>query len=78
MKKFSELNKINESSPDYEFQNKVEKTNAYKNLSSKLQAAIDVFKSELGDEIGYDEGSSDDDRAVSLAIQSAMDSHYGY
>ena len=33
---------------------------------------------ELEQEIGHEEGDTDDDRAVGLAIQSAVDAHYGY
>lgn len=78
MKKFSDFDKINESSPDAEFQSKVEKTHAYKNLSKKIQAAITVFKLELEEEIGYEEGENDNDLSVNNAIQSALDANYGW
>jgi len=78
IKKFNDFDKINESSPNYDFQVKVEKTQAWNELQISFGKAIKKFTNDLETEIGYEEGSKDDDRAVGLAIQSAVDAHYGY
>jgi len=78
MKKFSELNKINEGAPNYDYQVKVEKTKAWNNLQKEFGESIAKFMRELEQEIGHEEGDTDDDRAVGLSIQSAVDAHYGY
>lgn len=75
--KFEDFRSINESSPDYELLNEIEETEAYTQLSAKFKEAIDTFMDEIKVEIGFEEGSKDEDRAVSLAIQSAVDAHYG-
>lgn len=70
--------KINEGAPNYKLQSKVEKTEAYNKMSSKFKQAIDEFLSDIKNEIGYEEGDTDDDRAIGLSIQSAIDRHYGW
>lgn len=77
IKKFSEFNKINESSPNYDFQSKVENTDAWNQLQREFGVSIKKFINSLENEIGYEEGSNDDDRAVGLSIQSAVDAHWG-
>lgn len=78
IKKFNDFDKINESSPNYDFQVKVEKTQAWNELQKSFGVAIRKFTNDLENEIGYEEGDNDDDRAVGLSIQSAVDAHYGY
>jgi hypothetical protein len=75
IKKFGSFN---ESSVDVDYQSKVEKTKAYRSLSSAIEAAISKFKLELEEEIGYEEGDMDKDLAVSAAIQGATDENYGW
>lgn len=55
------------------FETKVMDTKAYTKLSSEIRIAIENFHEDLLHEIGYEEGDSDKDRAVSIAIQHACD-----
>lgn len=68
IKKFSDYSKINEGSPNYDLQSKVEKTKAWDNLQKEFGISIRKFVNSLEDEIGYEEGDTDNDRAVRLAI----------
>lgn len=78
IKKFNEFDKVNEGAPNYDFQVKVEKTKAWYELQKSFGEAIRKFTNDLETEIGYEEGDNDDDRAIGLSIQSAVDAHYGY
>ena len=72
---------VNESHIDYEVMNKIQKTEAYKTLKEEFKKSIDTFNQELkrvSDEIGYDEGDSDHDKAYNAAIQEALDEHIGW
>ena len=77
LKKFNE-NILLESSPDVDFETKVMDTKAYTKLSSEIRIAIENFHEDLLHEIGYEEGDSDKDRAVNIAIQHACDQNYGW
>ena len=44
--------------------------------TKRVGVSIKKFINSLENEIGYEEGSNDDDRAVGLAIQSAVDAHW--
>ena len=77
IKKFNDFNKINEGSPNFDFQSKVENTDAWNQLQREFGVSIKKFINSLENEIGYEEGDNDDDRAVGLSIQSAVDAHWG-
>lgn len=71
---------INESQVDYDLLNKLQKLEAYKTLREEFRNSVDKFTSELmrvADQIGYDEGETDHDMAVSAAIQEALDEFTG-
>jgi hypothetical protein len=69
IKKFSDYQKINEGSVDYDFENEVVKTDAYKKLCDKVKEVVNEFREELSKEVGYELGDdTDKDRAVDNAI----------
>lgn len=63
-----EFNKINESIPSIDFENEVSRTESYKILTNSLSISISEFYSRLKNEIGYEEGDMDNDRALSNLI----------
>ena len=73
IKKFNSFEKINESSIDIDFENKVSGTDAYSTLCSSVADAISQFYADLAIEIGYEEGENDKDRAVQNCIIGACD-----
>lgn len=72
------IDRFNESSTNEDYQAIVENTEAWNKLQKYFGRAISEFKRDISNEIEYEEGNSDNDRAVGLAIQSAVDAHYGY
>lgn len=79
MKKIKRFNDVvNEGAPNYDLQTKIENTDAWKALQRSFGESINRFKNDLEAEIEYVEGDTDDDRAFGLAIQSAVDAHYGW
>ena len=69
IKKFNEFNNVNESSVDLDFEDEVINTKSYSKLSDSMSKCIQEFHEDLRNEIGYEEGDTDKDRAVSNAIQ---------
>lgn len=61
-----------ESSVDIDFESEVKGTNSYEELEDRMSDIIDKFKEDLKKEIGYEEGDTDKDRAIEIAIQDAV------